>query len=179
MYISYETLQFITHLFDTYNLDREFRIGIFCTNEEDFRGFETIITDLIHPKDGTKSYHNDCRILYKNSNIEIFIYKFENMCANFPRLNFAIADVNYPFSMLHEVLEPAVNWYPSLGLQYFTSYNVKKWVDDFHKKEKKLTRSGCGILDDYREHGLNDINEIILPVLEKQKEDKNDNKKFD
>lgn len=178
MYISYETLQFITHLFDTYNLDRNFRVGIFCTNEEDFRRFETIITDLIHPKDETKSYHEDYRVLYKNSNIEIFIYKHENICANFPRLNFAIADVNYPFSMLHEMLEPAVNWHPSLGLQYFTSYSVKKWVDDFHKKEKKLTRSGCGILDDYREHDPNDINEIILPVLEKQKEDENGNKKF-
>lgn len=42
-----------------------------------------------------------------------------------------------------------------------------------------MTRSGCDILDDYREHDPNDINEIILPVLEKQKEDKNDNKKFD
>lgn len=177
MYISYETLQFITHLFDTYSLDRDFKVGIFCTNEEDFRRFETIITDLIHPKDGTKSYHGDYRILYKNSNIEIFIYKHENICANFPRLNFAIADANYPFSMLHEVLEPAVNWYPSLGLQYFTSYSVKKWVDDFHKKEKKLTRSDCGILDEYREHNPNDINEIILPLLEKQKEDENGDSK--
>lgn len=79
--------------------------------------------------------------------------------------------------MLHEVLEPTVNWYPSLGLQYFTSYSVKKWVDDFHKREKKLTRSDCGILDEYREHNPNDINEIILPLLEKNKEDENGDSK--
>ena len=45
-------------------------------------------------------------------------------------------------------------------------------------REKKLTHSDCGILDEYREHNPNDINEIILPLLEEQKEDENGNKKF-
>ncbi len=172
MYISYETLQFIAHLFNTYNLDRGFRIGIFCTNEEDFKRFEAIIGDLIHRKDETKSFHNEYRVLYKNSNIEIFIYKHENMCANFSRLNFAIADANYPFGTLHEILEPAVNLRPSFGLQYFTSYSVKKWFDDFHKK--KLTRAECGILDEYRNHDPDNINEIILPLLKKDRGEEND-----
>ena len=94
------------------------------------------------------------------------------MCANFSRLNFAIADANYPFGTLHEILEPAVNLRPSFGLQYFTSYSVKKWFDDFHKE--KLTRAECGILDEYRNHDPDNINEIILPLLKKDRGEEND-----
>lgn len=33
-------------------------------------------------------------------------------------------------------------------------------------RSRRLTRAECGILDDYREHDANEINNIIVPLLE-------------